>query len=131
MIPRFEAREGAQQHVHGGLGGEGAHEDHAGHGGLGVGVRQPGVQRDHRRVDAEAQHDQGVVEPRRGRVGGLEGEGAGGLVTQEQAGQKQQAAQDMKKKVADPARVEASRRRSQTRKVEATLISSQKMKSVT
>ncbi|KAF5032041.1 hypothetical protein DSECCO2_621420 [anaerobic digester metagenome] len=97
----LEAGVAARQDVDGGLGGKRAHEDRAGDRGFGVGVGQPGVQGHEGGVDQEADQDD-VVEVTGGVRGhGSKVEGADGGVAQEQAGQQEQAAEDVEQEVAE------------------------------
>jgi len=99
---QIETDEAPGQHIHGGLGGKGAHEDGAGDRGFGVGVRQPGVQGHKGGIDQETDQND-VVEV----LGGIrrdrrEGEGVQRRVAQQQAGQQKQPAEGMEEKIPEP-----------------------------
>ncbi len=83
----LKARAGTGQGVDSSFGGDSAEKDRPIKGGLAVSIRQPGVQRHHRRIEGKAQHDQPGVELWIADIKQVEAEVTHGLIAQQYSGQ--------------------------------------------
>ena len=95
------ARIGADERVDGGLGGVGREDDDARDRGLGIGVRQPGVQGRGRRVDQDARQDEPVGQAAFGHGRRRIVHGAGLADVHDDAGQEDEPAHEVDEHVAE------------------------------